>query len=152
MAHPIRPEQVMVQDNFYTPTVYDKGAEVIRLYHTLLGPELFRLATDLYFERHDGDAVTCDDFRKAMSDTVLTHGHNKYLANIIDGQFERWYSQDGTPVLNVESMEHDGTTLIIKFHQSCPPSQLQPVCWKHLRQIMTNLMRRSFTQLLKKRC
>ncbi len=126
MAHPIRPEQVMVQDNFYTPTVYDKGAEVIRLYHTLLGPELFRLATDLYFERHDGDAVTCDDFRKAMSDTVLTHGHNKYLANIIDGQFERWYSQDGTPVLNVESMEHDGTTLIIKFHQFCPPSQLQP--------------------------
>jgi aminopeptidase N len=126
MCHPIRPERVLVQDNFYTPTVYDKGAEVIRLYYTLLGPKLFRQATDLYFERHDGDAVTCDDFRKAMSDTVSVYGKNDFLTRLIDTQFEHWYSQDGTPVLKLESMVHAGTTLTLKFHQSCPPSQSQP--------------------------
>ena len=89
LAHPIRPEVYIAVDNFYTPTVYEKGAEVIRLYHTLLGAEGFRRGMDLYFERHDGQAVTCDDFRSAMQD-----------ANDADlGAFERWYSQAGTPRL-----------------------------------------------------
>ena len=112
MAHPIRPEQVMVQDNFYTATVYNKGAEVIRMYHTLLGEKLFRKATDLYFDRHDGDAVTCDDFRKAMSDTLSNSGNNK-LANIIDAQFEQWYLQDGTPTLLVERIDRSGTDVTV---------------------------------------
>jgi len=89
MAHPIRPESYISMDNFYTATVYEKGAEVVRMYHTLLGADGFRRGMDLYFERHDGDAVTCDDFRAAMAD-----------ANDVDlDQFERWYSQAGTPLL-----------------------------------------------------
>jgi aminopeptidase N len=91
MAHPIRPESYVSMDNFYTATVYEKGAEVVRMYHALLGPAGFRRGMDLYFERHDGSAVTCDDFRAAMAD-----------ANGADlAQFERWYSTAGTPVLEV---------------------------------------------------
>mmetsp|Transcript_20747 Transcript_20747/g.30706 ORF Transcript_20747/g.30706 Transcript_20747/m.30706 type:complete len:716 (-) Transcript_20747:21-2168(-) len=89
LAHPIRPEQYQVMDNFYTSTVYQKGAEVIRMYHTLLGDKGFKKGMKLYFERHDGKAVTCDDFRFAMAD-----------ANKVDlDQFERWYLQAGTPTL-----------------------------------------------------
>ena len=92
MAHPIRPEQVIEMNNFYTVTVYDKGAEVIRMMHTLLGEEKFQQGMALYFERHDGQAVTCDDFVAAMND-----------ASGIDlTQFKRWYSQAGTPRLIVE--------------------------------------------------
>ena len=92
MAHPIRPESYIEMNNFYTVTVYNKGAEVIRVYETLLGIEGFRKGMDLYFERHDGQAVTCDDFRAAMAD-----------ANGIDlSQFELWYSQPGTPTLEAE--------------------------------------------------
>lgn len=93
MAHPIRPEKVIEMNNFYTVTVYDKGAEVIRMMHTLLGKDNFRKGMDLYFERHDGTAVTCDDFVAAMED-----------ASGVDlGQFRRWYSQAGTPVLKVNT-------------------------------------------------
>ncbi|MFT4929525.1 MAG: aminopeptidase N, partial [Phenylobacterium sp.] len=93
MAHPIRPEKVIEMNNFYTVTVYDKGAEVIRMMHSLLGVENFRKGMDLYFERHDGTAVTCDDFVAAMED-----------ASGVDlGQFRRWYSQSGTPRLNVNT-------------------------------------------------
>jgi len=89
MSHPIRPESYISMDNFYTSTVYNKGAEVIRMYEALLGREGFRRGMDLYFERHDGQAVTCDDFRAAMAD-----------ANDRDlEQFERWYEQAGTPEL-----------------------------------------------------
>jgi aminopeptidase N len=89
MAHPIRPESYISMDNFYTATVYEKGAEVIRMYATLLGEDGFRKGMDLYFDRHDGQAVTCDDFRHAMAD-----------ANGRDlEQFERWYLQAGTPRL-----------------------------------------------------
>ena len=87
MAHPIRPESYIAMDNFYTVTVYNKGAEVIRMYHTLLGEAGYRKGADLYFERHDGSAATCDDFRAAMADA---NGVN------LD-QFERWYTQAGTP-------------------------------------------------------
>lgn len=91
MAHPIRPEQVIEMNNFYTLTVYEKGSEVIRMLHTLLGEENFQQGMKLYFERHDGSAATCDDFVQAMED-----------ASKIDlTQFRRWYSQSGTPVLSV---------------------------------------------------
>ena len=82
MAHPIRPESYIAMDNFYTVTVYNKGAEVIRMYRTLLGVDGFRKGMDLYFERHDGQAVTCDDFRAAMADA---NGVSDGLA-----QFEQW--------------------------------------------------------------
>ena len=91
MAHPIRPEKVLEMNNFYTLTVYEKGAEVIRMLYTLLGKEKFRVGMDLYFKRFDGMAVTCDDFINAMSDAS-----NKDLT-----QFKRWYSQSGTPAIRV---------------------------------------------------
>jgi len=93
MSHPIRPESYISMDNFYTPTVYSKGAEVIRMYRTLLGKDGFRKGMDLYFERHDGSAVTCDDFLSAMAE-----------ANDVDlGQFGRWYSTNGTPTVKYET-------------------------------------------------
>ncbi len=91
-AHPIRPEAYIEMNNFYTVTVYNKGAEVIRMIHTLLGPQRFRKGMDLYFERHDGQAVTCDDFVAAMAD-----GSGVDLR-----QFSRWYEQVGTPVVQAE--------------------------------------------------
>jgi aminopeptidase N len=89
MAHPIRPDSYISMDNFYTATVYEKGAEVIRMYATLLGEDGFRRGMDCYFDRHDGQAVTCNDFRAALSDA-----NGRDLT-----QFERWYSQAGTPRL-----------------------------------------------------
>lgn len=92
MSHPIRPDEVIEMNNFYTVTVYDKGAEVIRMLNTLLTESGFRKGMDLYFERHDGQAVTCDDFVNAMQD-----------ANSIDlSHFKLWYSQSGTPVVSVK--------------------------------------------------
>ncbi|MBT8452731.1 MAG: aminopeptidase N [Deltaproteobacteria bacterium] len=89
LAHPIRPESYIEMNNFYTATVYEKGAEVVRLYQTLLGREGFRKGLRRYLERHDGCAATCDDFRQAMAD-----------ANDVDlSQLERWYAQAGTPVV-----------------------------------------------------
>jgi aminopeptidase N len=93
MAHPIRPEQVLEMNNFYTVTVYDKGAEVIRMLHTLLGEAGFRRGMALYFARHDGQAVTCDDFVQAMQDA----NHHDLT------QFKRWYQQAGTPVVTVQT-------------------------------------------------
>ncbi|PMG41454.1 aminopeptidase N [Shewanella sp. 10N.286.52.B9] len=91
MSHPIRPESVIEMNNFYTVTVYNKGAEVIRMMHTILGEAKFQLGMKCYFERHDGQAVTCDDFVNAME-----------TASGIDlSQFRRWYRQAGTPVLKV---------------------------------------------------
>ncbi|MDD4910992.1 MAG: aminopeptidase N [Sideroxydans sp.] len=93
MSHPVRPDSYVAIDNFYTSTIYEKGAEVVRMYQTLLGRDGFRKGMDLYFARHDGQAVTCDDFRAAMAD-----------ANTRDlSQFERWYSQSGTPHVKVET-------------------------------------------------
>lgn len=111
MAHPVRPDSFIEISNFYTLTVYEKGAEVVRMIHTLLGAEGFRKGTDLYFERHDGQAVTCDDFIKAMED-----------ANGVDlTQFKRWYSQSGTPRLQVEdSYDAAAKTYSLTFRQSCP--------------------------------
>jgi len=93
MSHPIRPESYISMDNFYTATVYSKGAEIIRMYNTLLTSEGFRRGMDLYFERHDGNAVTCDDFRDAMAD-----------ANFVDlEQFGLWYETSGTPTITYSS-------------------------------------------------
>ncbi|CAK9884603.1 MAG: Aminopeptidase N [Candidatus Erwinia impunctatus] len=91
MSHPIRPEQVIEMNNFYTVTVYEKGSEVIRMMHTLLGEENFQKGMHLYFKRHDGSAATCDDFVQAMEDASGTEL----------SQFRRWYSQAGTPLLTV---------------------------------------------------
>lgn len=113
MAHSVRPESFIEISNFYTLTVYEKGAEVVRMIQTLLGEEGFRKGSDLYFERHDGQAVTVDDFVKAMED-----------ANGADlTQFKRWYSQAGTPRLAV-SEQYDATakTYSLTFRQSCPPT------------------------------
>jgi aminopeptidase N len=113
MAHPVRPESYVEVNNFYTSTVYDKGAEVVRMYATILGKDAFRRGMDLYFRRHDGAAVTCDEFRAAMAD-----------ANDADlAQFGRWYSQAGTPLVECRS-EYDGAkeTYTLHVKQSCAPT------------------------------
>ena len=109
MAHPIRPDSYQEINNFYTVTVYEKGAEIIRMQQTLLGRDGFRKGMDLYFKRHDGQAVTCDDFVSAMSDA-----NQKDLT-----QFKRWYSQAGTPRVKVEE-NFSGNTYQVKLTQSCP--------------------------------
>jgi aminopeptidase N len=109
MSHPIRPESYVSMDNFYTATVYDKGAEIIRIYHTILGEKGFRQGMDLYFQRHDGSAVTCDDFRAAMADA------NEVNLDLLD----RWYSQPGTPQLKVETNWNDEKgTFTVTLEQS----------------------------------
>ena len=117
MAHPVRPDSFVEINNFYTVTIYEKGAEVVRMYQTLVGREGFRKGMDLYFERHDGQAVQCDDFRAAMAD-----------ANGRDfTQFERWYSQAGTPVVTAAT-RHDAAsrTFELTLSQSCPATPGQP--------------------------
>jgi len=111
LAHPIRPDSYIEINNFYTLTVYEKGAEVVRMQYTLLGAEGFRKGTDLYFQRHDGQAVTCEDFVKAMED-----------ANQVDfSQFRRWYSQAGTPeVTATQQYNEENNTLELKLTQSTP--------------------------------
>jgi len=117
MAHAVRPDSFIEISNFYTLTVYEKGSEVVGMIHTLLGAEGFRKGSDLYFERHDGQAVTCDDFVKAMED-----------ANGVDlTQFKRWYSQAGTPRLAVtESYDAAAKTYSLTFRQSAPTTPGQP--------------------------
>ncbi len=113
LAHPVRPDSYIEINNFYTATVYEKGAEVVRMIHTLLGAERFRRGIDLYFDRHDGQAVTCDDFIAAME-----------AANGVDlAQFRHWYGQAGTPTVRVET-RHDpaARTYEMTFRQSTPPT------------------------------
>lgn len=111
MAHPVQPASYMEISNFYTATVYEKGAEVVRMLHRLLGAEKFRQGTDLYFSRHDGQAVTIDEFLSAMASVS---GRNL-------SQFRYWYTQAGTPLLRVRS-EYNATekTLRLSVEQSCP--------------------------------
>ncbi|WP_339778188.1 aminopeptidase N [uncultured Methylophaga sp.] len=111
MAHPVRPDSYIEISNFYTVTIYEKGAEVVRMIKTLAGEEGFRKGTDLYFDRHDGQAVTTDDFVKAIED-----------ANRIDlTQFKRWYTQAGTPVIKA-THQYDATKkiLTLTLQQYCP--------------------------------
>src|SRR4249919_2896228 len=116
LAHPVRPESYIEITNFYTATVYNKGAEVIRMLVTVLGPDKFRAGTDLYFERHDGEAATCDDFVKALED-----GSGVDLT-----PFKIWYSQAGTPKVRAR-LEHDATTkratLHLEQHEDPTPGQ-----------------------------
>ncbi len=111
MAHPVRPQSYMEIRNFYTMTVYEKGAEVVRMQHTLLGEECFQKGMELYFQRHDGQAVTCDDFVQAMQD-----------ASGVDlTQFRRWYDVAGTPVLDCHGSYRHGTfTLGVKQSMNPP--------------------------------
>ncbi len=116
-AHPIRPDSYIEINNFYTPTIYDKGAEVVRLLHSELGPEGFRKGMDLYIQRHDNQAVTCDDFRNAMAD-----------ANGVDlSAYAGWYSQAGTPVVEAHGV-HDrmSDSYALTLRQKTPPTPGQP--------------------------
>ncbi len=111
MAHPIRPDSYEEINNFYTVTIYEKGAEVIRMMHSLLGTDAFRKGTDLYFDRYDGQAVTTEDFIASMEQ-----------ANDVDlTQFRNWYTQSGTPVVDVKTHYADGTYKL-DFTQHCPPT------------------------------
>ncbi len=111
LAHPVRPDNYIEINNFYTMTIYEKGAEVIRMFHTLLGPDNYRRATDLYFDRHDGQAVTCDDWFNCMqecTDTDLT-------------QFKLWYSQAGTPEVSATGKyDESKKTYTLKLSQNIP--------------------------------
>ncbi|HCS66306.1 MAG TPA: aminopeptidase N [Cellvibrio sp.] len=120
MAHPIRPESYIEISNFYTMTIYEKGAEIIRMLATLLGKDNFRKGTDLYFERHDGQAVTTEDFVAALADAS-----GRDLT-----QFKRWYSQAGTPRLQVtDHYDEDSLEYSLTIKQSCPPT---PECQQKL--------------------
>jgi aminopeptidase N len=118
LAHPVRPDSFIEISNFYTATVYNKGAELIRMMATLLGPEKYRAGTDLYFSRHDGEAATCDDFVKALED-----------ASGIDlTAFKIWYSQAGTPGVKAR-LDHDAAakTATLHLEQHVDPTPGQPV-------------------------
>ncbi|MBO1113161.1 aminopeptidase N [Bordetella petrii] len=117
MAHPIRPESYQEIGNFYTATVYEKGAEVIRMQHTLLGAQGFRAGMDEYFRRHDGQAVTCDDFVAAMESVYARQHPGRDLS-----VFRRWYRQAGTPRVAV-TLDYDAASrqCIVTLSQRCPP-------------------------------
>ncbi len=115
LAHPVRPEQYVEINNFYTATVYEKGAEIVRLLHTLVGPEGYRKALDLYFERHDGEACTIEDFRRCFEDVS-----GRDLSD-----FARWWSQAGTPRVHVEERFENGV-YEIKLSQHVEPTPGQP--------------------------
>nr|ELR5114284.1 aminopeptidase N [Providencia stuartii] len=113
MAHPIRPEKVIEMNNFYTLTVYEKGSEVIRMIHTLLGEEMFQAGIQLYVHRHDGSAATCDDFVQAMEDA----------SNVDLSLFRRWYSQSGTPILTVrDEYFPEKQQYVLHVSQMTPPT------------------------------
>ncbi len=115
LAHPIRPDSYREISNFYTATVYNKGAEVIRMMRTMCGPERFRKGTDLYFESHDGEAATCEDFVKSIE-----QGAGLDLA-----RFRMWYSQAGTPKVTVQ-LRSEGDRAILSLQQQVPPTPGQP--------------------------
>ncbi|WP_408591764.1 aminopeptidase N [Novosphingobium sp.] len=115
LAHPIRPDSYQEISNFYTATVYNKGAEVIRMMTVLAGPERFRAGTDLYFDRHDGEAATCEDFVRAIED-----GTGLDLT-----QFRRWYEQAGTPRVDV-ALAHASDTVTLTLRQTVPSTPGQP--------------------------
>ncbi len=111
MSHPVQPNSYLEINNFYTVTIYEKGAEIVGMLHSLLGAEQFRSATDLYFDRHDGEAVTIEDFVRAMEDT----------SGINLEQFRLWYKQSGTPIVSVSSeYSENSQRFMLTFEQSCP--------------------------------
>ncbi len=117
LAHPIRPESYIEVSNFYTATVYNKGAEIVRMLHTMMGPQRFRAGCDLYFARHDGTAATCEDFVLAMEEG----------GGIDLSQFRLWYSQAGTPRVRATlSHEPAGGRALLTLEQTVPPTPGQP--------------------------
>ncbi len=127
MAHPVRPDSYAAIDNFYTATVYEKGAEVVRMMHTLVGREGFARGMALYFQRHDGQAVTCDDFAQAIADA----NPGSALATRLEG-FKRWYAQAGTPQLSARGHWDADTqryTLVLSQHGHASPGQPQKAPW-----------------------
>ena len=118
MAHPVRPDSYVEINNFYTVTIYEKGSEVVRMMQTLTSREGFAKGMSLYFERHDGQAVTCDDFAQAIADANPGSALATHLT-----QFKRWYAQAGTPrVQAAGSYNADTRTYTLRLSQSCPPS------------------------------
>ena len=118
MAHPVRPDSYIEINNFYTVTIYEKGAEVVRMMHTLVGREGFAKGMKLYFERHDGQAVTCDDFASAIADANPTSD----LARLLPA-FKRWYSQAGTPHVHATgNYDAAARTYTLTLTQSCAPT------------------------------
>ncbi|HEX8484425.1 aminopeptidase N [Sphingomonas sp.] len=116
LAHPVRPDSYLEISNFYTATIYNKGAEIVRMLATILGPQTFRAATDLYFQRFDNTAATCEDFVACMEE-----------AGDIDlTQFRLWYSQAGTPRV-AASLDHKGGRATLTLAQTVPPTPGQPV-------------------------
>ena len=123
MAHPVRPDSYIEISNFYTVTIYEKGAEVVRMMQTLVGRQGFERGITLYFERHDGQAVTCDDFAQAIADA----NPDSDLARLLP-QFKRWYAQAGTPRLATRGVyDAASRSYTLSFEQSCPPTPGQPV-------------------------
>ncbi len=122
MAHPVRPDSYVEINNFYTVTVYEKGAEVVRMMQTLVGREGFTKGMELYFKRHDGQAVTCDDFANAIADASPSSALKEHLE-----QFKRWYSQAGTPVVKAtSSYDSASQKYSLTLSQSCPATAGQP--------------------------
>ena len=122
MAHPVRPDSYIEISNFYTVTIYEKGAEVVRMMQMLVGRKGFEKGITLYFERHDGQAVTCDDFAQAIADA----NPESELARLLD-TFKRWYWQSGTPRLAARgSYDADARTYTLQFDQRCAPTPGQP--------------------------
>lgn len=118
MAHPVRPDQYLEINNFYTVTIYEKGAEVVRMMQTLVGRHGFAMGLGLYFQRHDGHAVTCDDFAQAIADA----NPESDLARLLP-QFKRWYSQAGTPRVHAQgSYDAAARTYTLTLRQSCAPT------------------------------
>jgi aminopeptidase N len=123
MAHPVRPDSYIEINNFYTVTVYEKGSEVVRMQQTLTSREGFAKGMALYFQRHDGQAVTCDDFAQAIADA----NPGSELARLLP-QFKRWYSQAGTPRVSASgSYDAAGRSYTLTLSQSCAPTPGQPV-------------------------
>ncbi len=123
MAHPVRPDSYIEINNFYTVTIYEKGAEVVRMMQTLVGRDGFAKGMTLYFERHDGHAVTCDDFVQALADA----NPDSKLAQLLP-QFKRWYSQAGTPRVQAEGrFDAAARTYTLQLSQSCAPTTGQSV-------------------------
>ncbi|MEG2632258.1 MAG: DUF3458 domain-containing protein, partial [Comamonas sp.] len=122
MAHPVRPDSYLEINNFYTVTIYEKGAEVVRMMHTLVGREGFAKGMALYFARHDGQAVTCDDFAQAIADA----NPGSELSERLE-QFKRWYSQAGTPQVAASGVyDAAAQTYTLTLRQSCAPTPGQP--------------------------
>jgi aminopeptidase N len=122
MAHPVRPDSYLAIDNFYTATVYEKGSEVVRMMHTLVGKEGFAKGMALYFERHDGQAVTCDDFAQAIADA----NPDSELAKRLDA-FKRWYGQAGTPRVRAHGVyDAENRIYTLTLSQACAPTPGQP--------------------------